>query len=142
MPQIDYIFFGNVPSKKNGRRVIQRGSRPFSVPSVAYESWEKAHKAALKAKFKSPNLVGFQIEITPYFANNRLRDTDNLETSILDCLKAGGVIKDDRWQYHTGPPIVNQPQVDPVNPRVEIAISYGGTNSSGEGNRGVSMGIN
>ena len=119
---IEYTFFGNCPSKKNGRRRIQRGKNQFSVPSAAYQSWELAHKAALKAKFKEPKLARFQIEIWPYFADNRLRDTDNLETSLLDCLKAAGIIKDDRWQYHISPPIVHQPEIDPVNPRVEIKV--------------------
>lgn len=119
---IEYTFFGNCPSKKNGRRRIQRGKSQFSVPSAAYQAWEIAHKAALKAKFGTPNLTRFQIEIWPYYPNNRLRDTDNLETSILDCLKAAGIIKDDRWQYHISPPIVHQPKIDPINPRVEIKI--------------------
>ncbi len=125
MQQITYTFFGNVPSKKNGRRWIQRGSKKFSVPSAAYTSWEKGHVPLLKHRFKSPKLTGMQIEIRPFFPDNRLRDTDNLETSVLDCLKLAKVIKDDRWQYHRSPPIVHQPVIDPENPRVEILINYG-----------------
>lgn len=128
MPQLDYTFYGNVPSKKNGRRWIQRGKKKFSVPSAAYESWEKSHVAALKAQFKSPKLTGFWIEIKPFFPDNRMRDTDNLETSILDCLKAAGIIKDDRWQNHKKPPTVHQPVIDSLNPRVEVVIHYGNDN--------------
>ena len=128
MPQFSYTFYGNAPSKKNGRRWIQRGKRKFSIPSAAYESWEKSHVAALKAQFQNPKLVGFWIEIKPFFPDNRQRDTDNLETSILDCLKAAGLIKDDRWQYHRKPPTVRQPVIDSLNPRVEVVIYYGDDN--------------
>lgn len=124
MQQITYTFLGNVPSKKNGRRWIKRGGKKFSVPSAAYESWEKSHIPILKHKFKSPLLTGFSIEIRPYFPDNRMRDTDNLETSVLDCLKAARVIEDDRWQFHKSPPVVHQPVIDSENPRVEIVINY------------------
>jgi Holliday junction resolvase RusA-like endonuclease len=122
---IEYTFFGNVPSKKNGRRWIQRGKRKYSIPSAAYEAWEKAHKPILKHQFKSPKLTGIAIEVRPFFPDNRMRDTDNLLTSVLDCLKDSEVIKDDRWQYHRSPPVVHQPVVDKLNPRVEIVIHYG-----------------
>lgn len=121
---IKYTFYGTVPSKKNNRRWIQRGKRKFSVPSLAYESWERSHKVAMKAKFNSLKLTQFAIEIWFYFPNNQVKDTDNILTSIQDCLKAAGVIADDRWQYMTLPPVMNQPVIDPENPRVEITISY------------------
>jgi Holliday junction resolvase RusA-like endonuclease len=104
---------------------VQRGRTKFLIPSAAYESWERAHKPILNHQFKSPKLTGVSIEVRPFFPDNRLRDTDNLLTSILDCLKDSGVIKDDRWQYHRSPPVVHQPVIDSENPRVEIVISYG-----------------
>jgi Holliday junction resolvase RusA-like endonuclease len=124
MPSINLVFYGNVPSKKNGRKWIKRGSKKFSVPSDAYRAWESAEKARLKSQYKSPKLIGFEIEIKPYFATNRLRDTDNLETSVLDCLNAAEIIKDDRWQYHKKPPVTHQPIIDPENPRVEVTITW------------------
>ena len=124
MQQITYTFYGNVPSKKNGRRWIKRGIKKYSVPSAEYTSWEKSHIPILKHHFKSPLLTGFSIEVRPYFPDNRMRDTDNLLTSVLDCLKAAGVIKDDRWQFHKSPPVVHQPIIDPENPRVEIVINH------------------
>jgi Holliday junction resolvase RusA-like endonuclease len=123
MQQIKYTFYGSVPSKKNNRRWIQRGRRKFSVPSLAYESWERAHIPALKTLVGSPELIGFSLEIKPYLPNNRVRDADNILTSILDCLVAAKTIKDDRWQY-TGLMLVRQPVIDSINPRVEIVISY------------------
>lgn len=125
MPQINYTFFGPVmPSKKNGKKKVRRGKRDFMVPSDAYQAWEKHHKAALLAKFKSPKLDSFCIEVWPYYVSDIVRDTDNTVTSILDCLKAGGVIKDDRHQYQTAQPFTHQPVIDPENPRVEIVIKW------------------
>lgn len=122
MQLIEYTFFGNVPSKKNGRRQIQRGGKRYSVPSAAYTTWERGHVPILKHRFKSPKFPKFHIEISIYYPNNRARDTDNLETSILDCLKAAEVIKDDRWQCQTCPPLVRQPIIDEHNPRVDLKL--------------------
>lgn len=122
MRTIEYVFYGNVPSKKNGRRWMKRGSKKYSVPSIAYTSWENSHKPILLHRFKSPKFSRFSIEIQIYYPDNRIRDTDNLLTSILDCLKVAEIIKDDRWQYHANPPIVHQPIIDPENPRVELKL--------------------
>lgn len=119
---IAYTFFGPVPSKKNGKRSVQRGSKKFWIPSAAYESWERAERAKLIATIGKLNLKSFAIEISPFFANNAVRDTDNVLTSIQDCLKAAGVIADDRWQFMLRPPQIHQPQIDRENPRVELLI--------------------
>ena len=122
---IEYTFFGPVmPSKKNGKQKIRRGGREFWVPSKAYTRWEKAHVAALMAKFGQPKLPKFRLEIWPYYVSNIVRDTDNTLTSVLDCLKKAGIIKDDSWQCQSVQPIVHQPTIDKVNPRVEIRV-YG-----------------
>jgi len=122
---IEYTFIGNVPSKKNGRRWMQRGGRRYSLPSANYTTWEKGHIPILKHRFNSPKFERFSIEIRIYYPDNRARDTDNLETSVLDILKAADVIKDDRWQFHIRPPLVHQPIVDKENPRVEVKICHG-----------------
>jgi len=121
---MNILFYGRIPSKKNNRRIIKKGTRKFSVPSAAYEAWELCEVARLKATLNQPKLTNFSLEITPFLPDNGVRDTDNLLTSILDCLKTAGVIKDDRWQCMTTPPKVNQPTIDRLNPRVEVTISY------------------
>jgi Holliday junction resolvase RusA-like endonuclease len=119
-----YTFTGTVPSKKNGRRWIQRGKRRYSVPSATYELWERSHRAALRARFGPLNLTNYTLELWFYLPDNRVRDLDNILTSILDCLKTATVIADDRWQFMAAPPILNQPQIDAHYPRVEIRIAY------------------
>ena len=117
------VFYGSVPSKKNSRRWIKRGNRNYSVPSAAYEAWEKCEVARLKALFHSPKFDHYSLEVTPYLPDNRVRDTDNVLTSIQDCLKASGIIKDDKWQFMTVPPKVNQPIIDRLNPRIEVTVT-------------------
>jgi Holliday junction resolvase RusA-like endonuclease len=121
---IKYTFIGTVPSKKNNRRWVQRGKRRYSIPSASYERWEKAHKAALGAKFSDLCLRNYAIEVWFYMPDNKVRDTDNILTSIQDCLKAARIIADDRWQYMSKPPTLHQPVIDPENPRVEIVITH------------------
>lgn len=125
MQLIEYTFIGNVPSKKNGREWVQRGGKKYLTPSAAYKKWEKSHVPILKHLFKSPMSTKFRIEIRIFYPDDRIRDTDNLQTSILDCLIAAEVIKDDRWQYQDPPPVVHQPIIDEHNPRVELKLWHG-----------------
>jgi Holliday junction resolvase RusA-like endonuclease len=117
-------FFGNVPSKKNGKTWIKRGSRRFLVPSQEYANWEKSEVARLKALHGSPMLVGYSLELSMFLPDARVRDADNILTSIQDCLKAAGIIKDDRWTMMLSPPKLNQPVIDKINPRVEVVILW------------------
>jgi Holliday junction resolvase RusA-like endonuclease len=118
-------FYGRVPSKKNGKKWIRRGGKKFLVPSQEYTNWERSEVARLKALHDSPRLEGYSLELSMFLPDARVRDTDNILTSVQDCLKAAGVIKDDRWTMMSSPPRLNQPVVDKVNPRVEVVITYG-----------------
>jgi Holliday junction resolvase RusA-like endonuclease len=122
--QINICFFGNVPSKKNGKQWIQRGKKRYLVPSAAYTAWERSELARLKATVTERKLTGFHITIAAHFPDNRIHDLDNLECSIMDCLKSSGIIKDDSWQCMSSPTTKLQPTIDRLNPRVEITIIY------------------
>lgn len=119
---IEITFWGNVPSKKNGTQTIQRGSRKYQVPSKEFQAWSGCEIPRLKAQYGSPKLANFALELFPYLPSNRARDMDNLDTSILDVLKDGGVIKDDRHQCMAAQPWIHDPVVDPRNPRVVAII--------------------
>jgi Holliday junction resolvase RusA-like endonuclease len=119
---VNIEFYGVIPSKKNGKRTIQRGGRRFQVPSAAFEAWNQCEVARLKAIYECPRLVGFGLEVRLYLPNNRVRDTDNVITSLLDVLKDGQVIKDDRHQYMFAPPWIHQPEIDPINPRAIVVV--------------------
>jgi Holliday junction resolvase RusA-like endonuclease len=122
--KIQITFFGNVPSKKNGGRMVQRGRKRYRLPSLAYCSWERSELATLKATVTERKLVGFHVTIAAHFPDNRTRDLDNLECSIMDCLKSAEIIKDDKWQCMSSPTTKIQPAIDKLNPRVEVTITY------------------
>lgn len=122
--KISITFFGNVPSKKNGKEWIQRGKKRYLVPSASYTTWERSELARLKATVSERKLVGFHITIAAHFPDNRTHDLDNLECSIMDCLKSSGIIKDDKWQCMSSPTTKLQPTIDRLNPRVEVTITY------------------
>lgn len=119
---ITIIFYGNVPSKKNGRRWVQRGGRKFSVPSAAHEAWERDELLRLKVECGQPKLPRYRLEAAIYYPDNRRRDADNTLTSIQDVLVKAGILADDRWQNMIAQPLVHQPQIDRLNPRVEVIV--------------------
>jgi Holliday junction resolvase RusA-like endonuclease len=119
---ISITFHGNVPSKKNGRRWVQRGNRKFSVPSAAHEAWERDQLLRLKLELGQPKLSQYRLELWMHYPDNRRRDADNTLTSIQDVLVKAGVLDDDRWQSMIAQPLVHQPRIDRLNPRVEVVI--------------------
>jgi len=121
---ISITFFGSVPSKKNNKRILKRGKRTTILPSLAYCNWEKCEVARLKAVYGCPKLVGYSLELSIYYPDNRVRDEDNTLTSIKDCLKTAGITKDDNWQGQSIPPTFKFVGIDRLNPRVEVQISY------------------
>jgi len=88
-------------SKKNSKRWLMRGRRPFLIPSKAYESFEKEAVFQIQQQIKHA-YPGFEPFATPISATyffvlkGRLRaDVDNLMASINDVLQKAGVIVDD-----------------------------------------------
>lgn len=119
---VEIVFYGNVPTKKNNRRLIQRGRRRISLPSLAYTQWERAESARLKALHGAPKLDRYRVVLRIYYPDNKVRDADNTLTSVMDCLKAAGLIKDDRHQYQIAPPKIESVSIDRENPRVEVVL--------------------
>lgn len=85
-------------SKKNSKRWLMRGRRPFLIPSEAYEKFEK------EALFQIRNQLGadFKTFDQPVSATynfvlkGRIKaDVDNLISGINDILEKAGVVSDD-----------------------------------------------
>lgn len=115
---------GDVPSKKNSRRLVFRGARPLSLPSQAYESWHEAQVWELNAvRFGNVPLKVSGISADLYPSTLRSADCSNKLESILDLLVDTAIIADDNW--HEVPVVCAAFNgVDRENPRAEVTIFY------------------
>lgn len=112
---------GEVPSKKNSRRLVVAGSHLKSLPSKNYDTW---HRDALWQLKKVKPYVGeypVSLTITIYPGTKRRKDLDNVASSILDTLVDAGIIVDDDIS-HVETLSVMFMEYDKANPRAVIWI--------------------
>ena len=117
-----YTLEGEVPSKKNSRVLVFRGSRPRSIVSGSYRIWNTDALASLIAKRlpKTP-LSGVEVHICMYFSTNRRKDLSNAAEGVMDTLVEAGILSDDCWQV-VPKLTIEAGGVDKKNPRSEIEI--------------------
>lgn len=114
-------IYGQVPSKKNSRNLFVQRGRIINLPNKTYQEW---HKAALwQLKAVSPILTPVGLQFDFYFKDLRLRDLDNVTSSVLDVLKDSGLIEDDNYAHVVSIHSVYK-GVDKSDPRVEISCLY------------------
>jgi Holliday junction resolvase RusA-like endonuclease len=113
---------GNIPSKKNSKRWIQRGHRKFLVPSEDHEAWHEAAMWDIKAQGPLPETIEkAEVVITIYSENKRAGDLSNKAESVMDLLVDLEIIKDDNW-FVVGDLHLKFGGVDKENPRAVIEI--------------------
>lgn len=115
------VIHGQVPSKKNSRKLFVRRGRIVNIPSQNYADW---HKQALwQLKSVQPILTPVELRFEFWFADLRKRDLDNVTSSVLDVLKDSNAIYDDDYKtiYAIHSVFAG---VDKSNPRVEIKSLY------------------
>jgi hypothetical protein len=117
---VRFEILGDIPSKKNSKKIIQVKGRVMIVPSSHYEKW---HKQAMKQiEWNEPNLPdGLAIEICLHPSTYRAGDLSNKAESLLDLLVDRGVIRDDNW-FAVPRVTLNFGGVDRINPRAEVVI--------------------
>lgn len=95
-----FFLSGNIPSKKNSKRIITRGRKsPILLSSEDYLAWEKWAKyqiLELKRDVKEP-IKKARIDYTFIFENKRVKDLSNVLESINDLLVDMAIIVDDKW---------------------------------------------
>lgn len=104
-----FFLKGNIPPKKNSKRIVTRGRKPpILLSSDKYLSWEKSAKRELLSQIQKPKipLTWIRIEYLFIFENKRVKDLSNIIESINDLLVVCGIIQDDKWtclpQMETG----------------------------------------
>ena len=90
-------LLGNVPAKKNSKRLISRGGRRFFVPSQLHEDWhtEQLWKlTSVKERFQRA-----KVSVVFYFPDRRRKDLSNALESVLDLLVDAEILADDSWEH-------------------------------------------
>lgn len=134
-----FCTVGDTPSKKNSRKLVCRGSRPFSFPSDSFERWHRANLERLEANpelyvgttYSLPTfceldlpLVGVKaISIDLWSSTARLADCSNKAESVLDLLVDTAIIADDNWR-EVPTVVLAFNGVDREEPRAEVNIFY------------------
>jgi len=94
MKEINIVFEGRVPIKKNSRIGLRNG---MNLPSKAYRSW---HKEQIKKLIGLDSITGaFSIEYRFYIGSLMKFDQSNTIESINDILVDAGILPEDNWVY-------------------------------------------
>ncbi|HRN86086.1 MAG TPA: hypothetical protein PK863_02040 [Candidatus Dojkabacteria bacterium] len=101
---MNFILEGIIPSKKNSRRMIMRGGRKFSVPSVNHEQWARdkkwelnVQKALYRSEIELPVNTPVKIDVLFGTASKRKWDLSNKFESIADLLVDTAILSDDNY---------------------------------------------
>ena len=93
-----FVLYGETPSKKNSRVLNTRTRRSF--PNKRYAEWHDHAVLQVRSQargYKAP--LPCSIVIKFWHGDKRIRDSDNMLSSILDMLIDSGILLDDRWEY-------------------------------------------
>jgi len=117
---LQIVLKGRIPSKKNSKMMVCRGSRPMLLPSANYTAWQKEQSLCLKGL---KPVVGIEsISIVFYAPDKRPTDLTNKAESIMDLLVDNGIIEDDNW-FVVPSVTLSFGGVDKDDPRAVITIS-------------------
>lgn len=130
MRDINFNIAGQVPSKKNNKRILKnsRTGNRFIANSEKFNDW---HEKALRevclfskaAKYRNkPRKNPLSIRMGFYNKDNRRHDLDNMVSSVLDLLVDAGYLEDDHCKIVSSMLVVFR-GVDRKNPRVEVTIT-------------------
>lgn len=128
MTKVKFDIAGQVPSKKNNKRLLKnsRTGKMFIASSEKFNEWHNQAMMDLCFRLNKDRDVfrnkQVEIELTFYNSDNRRHDLDNMTSSVLDLLVDAEFIDDDCCR------IVNKVVaifggVDRQTPRVEVEIN-------------------
>lgn len=118
---ISITLKGDIPSKKNSKRMICRGARPLILPSKAYEDWHEEQLWALKPYGRLMLTKVKLLSVVFYPSTARKADSGNKYQSVTDLLVDAGIIEDDNW-FVLKEERQRFGRVDRKNPRAEVII--------------------
>lgn len=128
MRDINFDIAGQVPSKKNNKRLLKnsRTGKMFIASSEKFNEWH--NQAMMDLCFRMNKDRGVfrdkqvEIELTFYNSDNRRHDLDNMTSSVLDLLVDTEFIDDDCCKA-VNKVVAIFGGVDRQAPRVEVEIN-------------------
>lgn len=124
---ISFTISGDIPSKKNSKRIVYHGHRPAIISSKNYEAWHMMASYELKRviwPLPKPNLPFRKVKVVELVfwpKTKRRKDLTNVADSVMDLLVDNGILADDNW--FVAPRVeLSFGGVDPTYPHVEIRI--------------------
>lgn len=112
-------LYGQVPPKKNSKRLVRVRGWTKLIPSEAHEVWHREQSFMIRRPENGAIQKGI-LHATFYVRDNQRRDLSNMLESVQDLLVDCGVIEDDCWQVLQIGEI--RGEIDRKCPRVELAI--------------------
>ena len=90
---------GAIPSKKNSKKIVKRGSKTALISSDRFREWAKMAYFEIKRQYSGPT-IEFTPRVTLYIVmpDNRARDLTNAAEGVMDALVEAGVLLDDKHQ--------------------------------------------
>ena len=128
MTKIKFDIVGQVPSKKNNKRLLKnsRTGKMFIASSEKFNEWHNQAMMDLCFRLNKDRDVfrnkQVEIELTFYNSDNRRHDLDNMTSSVLDLLVDAEFIDDDCCRV-VSKVVAIFGGVDRQAPRVEVEIN-------------------
>lgn len=95
--KIEVVFTGKIPSKKNSKRIVTNGNRPFIISSKAYKAWEKEWILKLSSEGEIETPCKLTVKFYPPTLHRF--DLSNKLESIQDLFVEAGIIEDDCFKF-------------------------------------------
>lgn len=119
---LELTLYGDVPSKKNSKRIFKaKNGRTIVASSSAYMQWQQEQSTFLNFKHYAKVEEVSCIQITIYPRTKRKADLTNKAESIMDLLVEKEIINEDNW-YEVPKVILVFGGVDKAQPRAEVII--------------------
>lgn len=119
------VVKGNVKAKKNNKQMAmnRRTGKMFPMTDKATTAYMKDAVQQLKDQFEGYKITNYPIcvQMVFYYQTKHRKDIDNSMSTILDCMKAAGIIEDDDVT-HVNELYAFFGDYDKDNPRVEILL--------------------
>lgn len=128
MTKVKFDIAGQVPSKKNNKRLLKnsRTGKMFIASSEKFNEWHNQAMMDLCFRLNKDRDVfrnkQVEIELTFYNSDNRRHDLDNMTSSVLDLLVDAEFIDDDCCKA-VNKVVAIFGGVDRQMPRVEVEIN-------------------